>query len=68
MVSANCPPCPQEERAELKAAHYLLEKESRAQELRLAAQDSTQAAYRVTIQHLRSELQQRTGGAEVSGA
>ncbi|KAK7096303.1 colorectal mutant cancer protein-like isoform X2 [Littorina saxatilis] len=53
-----------EERAELKAAHYLLEKESRAQELRLAAHDSTEAAFRVTIKHLRSELHQRTGGAQ----
>ncbi|KAK7497841.1 hypothetical protein BaRGS_00010975 [Batillaria attramentaria] len=50
-----------EERAELKAANYLLEKESRALELRLAAQDSTEVAYRVTIQHLRSELQQKSG-------
>ncbi|XP_076438920.1 colorectal mutant cancer protein-like isoform X2 [Babylonia areolata] len=55
-----------EERAELKAAHYLLEKESRAQELRLAAHESTESAYRVTIQHLRSELQQRSGGEQVS--
>lgn len=55
-----------EERAELKAANYLLEKESRALELRLAAQDSTEVAYRVTIQHLRSELQQQAGGMQES--
>lgn len=55
-----------EERAELKAANYLLEKESRALELRLAALESTEAAHRITIQHLRSELQLRAGNVQDS--
>lgn len=46
----------QEEKAELKAQNYLLEKEKRALELRLSGKESQEQAYLVQIEHLKSEV------------
>ncbi|KAL3885546.1 hypothetical protein ACJMK2_025597 [Sinanodonta woodiana] len=52
-----------EEKAELKAQNYLLEKEKRALELRLSGMESQEQAYLVQIDHLKCEVseQQQTG-------
>ncbi|GFO30024.1 hypothetical protein PoB_005652900 [Plakobranchus ocellatus] len=48
-----------EEKAELKAGSYLLEKETKALELRLAGHEAQESALRLQIEHLQSELQQQ---------
>ncbi|BFZ13771.1 hypothetical protein BsWGS_16811 [Bradybaena similaris] len=45
-----------EEKAELKARSYLLEKEKRALELRLNSKETQEQAFRVQIDHLKSEV------------
>ncbi|XP_041355814.1 colorectal mutant cancer protein-like isoform X2 [Gigantopelta aegis] len=53
-----------EEKAELKAQNYLMEKEKRALELRLSGKESQEQAYRVQIEQLKcdvSEQQHRAG-------
>ncbi|XP_071098692.1 colorectal mutant cancer protein-like isoform X1 [Haliotis cracherodii] len=45
-----------EEKAELKAGNYLMEKEKRALELRLSGKESQEQAYRVQIEHLKCEV------------
>ncbi|XP_059166215.1 colorectal mutant cancer protein-like [Physella acuta] len=45
-----------EEKAELKAKSYLLEKEKRALELRLNGKETQEQAYRVQIDYLKGEL------------
>ncbi|XP_005097587.2 colorectal mutant cancer protein [Aplysia californica] len=46
-----------EEKAELKARSYLLEKEKRALELRLSGKETQETAYRIQIEHLQGELE-----------
>lgn len=46
----------QEEKAELKAQNYLLEKEKKSLELRLSTMESQEHAYLVQIEHLKSEV------------
>ncbi|KAI8779565.1 colorectal mutant cancer protein, partial [Biomphalaria glabrata] len=45
-----------EEKAELKARSYLLEKEKKALELRLSGKETQEQAYRVQIDYLKGEL------------
>ncbi|XP_060602738.1 colorectal mutant cancer protein-like isoform X1 [Ruditapes philippinarum] len=45
-----------EEKAELKAQNYLLEKEKRSLELRMNSMESQEHAYLVQIEHLKSEV------------
>ena len=59
--------CFQEEKAEIKAQNYLLEKEKKALELRLSGKESREQAYLVQIEHLKSEvLEQSTRGSRDS--
>ena len=46
-----------EEKAELKAKNYLIEKEKKALELRMTSRDAQEQAYLVHIDHLKSEMQ-----------
>lgn len=46
----------QEEKAELKAQNYLLEKEKAALDLQLSGKESQEQAYIVQIEHLKSEV------------
>lgn len=46
-----------EEKAELKAKNYLVEKEKKALELRITTRDAQEQAYLVHIDHLKSEMQ-----------
>ena len=46
-----------EEKAELKAKNYLIEKEKRALELKITSRDAQEQAYLVHIEHLKSEMQ-----------
>ncbi|PSN36345.1 Colorectal mutant cancer protein [Blattella germanica] len=46
-----------EDKAELRARVYLLEKERSALELKLSSQEAHQAAQQATVQHLQSQLQ-----------
>jgi len=46
----------QEEKAEIKAQNYLLEKEKKSLELRLNTMESQEHAYIVQIEHLKSEV------------
>ncbi|KAJ7393974.1 hypothetical protein OS493_003645 [Desmophyllum pertusum] len=46
-----------EEKAELKAKNYLVEKEKRALELKITSRDAQEHAYLVHIEHLKSEMQ-----------
>ncbi|KAK3590872.1 hypothetical protein CHS0354_033800 [Potamilus streckersoni] len=48
-----------EEKAELKAQNYLLEKEKRALELRLSGMESQEQAYLVQIEHLKCEVSEQ---------
>ncbi|XP_076330984.1 colorectal mutant cancer protein-like [Tachypleus tridentatus] len=48
-----------EEKAELKAQVYLLEKEKGSLELRLSSQEAQEQAYLVHIEHLRTELKEQ---------
>ncbi|XP_022253038.1 colorectal mutant cancer protein-like isoform X2 [Limulus polyphemus] len=48
-----------EEKAELKAQVYLLEKEKGALELRLSSQEAQEQAYLVHIEHLKTELKEQ---------
>ena len=57
----------QEEKAEIKAQNYLLEKEKKALELRLSGKESREQAYLVQIEHLKSEvLEHSTRGSRDS--
>ena len=49
----------QEEKAELKAQNYLMEKEKRALELRLSGKESQEQAYLVQIEHLKCEVKEQ---------
>ncbi|XP_052267563.1 colorectal mutant cancer protein-like isoform X2 [Dreissena polymorpha] len=49
-----------EEKADLKAQTYLLEKEKRSLELRLGSMQSQEAAYLVQIEHLKAEVTERS--------
>ena len=49
----------QEEKTELKAQNYILEKEKRSLELRLSGKESQEQAYMVQIEHLKSEVAER---------
>jgi septal ring factor EnvC (AmiA/AmiB activator) len=46
-----------EDKAELRARVYLLEKERSALELKLSSQEAHQAAQEATVQHLQAQLQ-----------
>ena len=46
----------QEEKAELKAQYYLLDKEKKTLELKLSSREAQEQAYRVQIDHLKSEV------------
>lgn len=46
-----------EEKAELKAKNYLIEKEKKALELKITSRDAQEHAYLVHIEHLKSEMQ-----------
>lgn len=46
-----------EEKAELKAKNYLVEKEKKALELKITSRDAQEHAYLVHIEHLKSEMQ-----------
>lgn len=46
-----------EEKAELKAKNYLIEKEKKALELKITSRDAQEQAYLVHIEHLKSEMQ-----------
>ena len=46
-----------EDKAELRARVYLLEKERSALELKLSSQEAHQAAQQATVQHLQGQLQ-----------
>lgn len=48
----------QEEKAELRAQNYLLEKEKSALELRLSGKESREQAYVIQIEHLKSEVEE----------
>ncbi|XP_041459959.1 colorectal mutant cancer protein-like [Lytechinus variegatus] len=45
-----------EEKAELKAQYYLLDKEKKTLELKLSSREAQEQAYRVQIDHLKSEV------------
>ncbi|XP_071788109.1 colorectal mutant cancer protein-like isoform X3 [Asterias amurensis] len=45
-----------EEKAELKAQYYLLEKEKKAAELKMSSRDAREMAYLAQIDHLKSEV------------
>lgn len=45
-----------EEKAELKAKNYLIEKEKKALELKITSRDAQEQAYLVHIEHLKSEM------------
>ena len=49
----------QEEKAELKAQYYLLEKEKKALELKLTSREAQEKAYLVQIDHLKSEVREQ---------
>nr|XP_022311817.1 colorectal mutant cancer protein-like isoform X1 [Crassostrea virginica] len=49
-----------EEKAELRAQNYLLEKEKNALELRLSGKESREQAYVIQIEHLKSEVEERS--------
>lgn len=46
-----------EEKAELKAKNYLIEKEKKALELKITSRDAQEQAYLVHIDHLKTEMQ-----------
>ncbi|XP_020608534.1 colorectal mutant cancer protein-like isoform X2 [Orbicella faveolata] len=46
-----------EEKAELKAKNYLIEKEKKALELKITSRDAQEQAYLVHIEHLKTEMQ-----------
>ena len=46
-----------EDKAELRARVYLLERERSALELKLSSQEAQQAAQQATVQHLQAQLQ-----------
>ncbi len=48
-----------EEKAELKAQYYLLEKEKKAAELKMSSRDAREMAYLAQIDHLKSEVQDK---------
>ncbi|XP_077997044.1 colorectal mutant cancer protein-like isoform X2 [Glandiceps talaboti] len=48
-----------EEKAELKAQNYLLEKEKKAIELKLSTREAQEQAYLVHIEHLKSEVKEK---------
>ncbi|XP_072019869.1 colorectal mutant cancer protein-like isoform X2 [Amphiura filiformis] len=48
-----------EEKAELKAQYYLLEKEKKALELKLSSREAQEKAYLVQIDHLKSEVREQ---------
>lgn len=50
----------QEEKAELKAQVYLLEKEKTSLELQLSSREAQEQAYLVQIEHFKSELQEES--------
>lgn len=50
----------QEEKAELKAQVYLLEKEKTSLELQLSSREAQEQAYLVQIEHFKSELQEQS--------
>ena len=54
--------CLQEEKAELKALNYLLEKEKGAMQLQLSGKESQAHAYLIQIDHLKSEITEQTRG------
>ena len=54
--------CLQEEKAELKALNYLLEKEKGAMQLQLSGKESQEHAYLIQIDHLKSEITEQTRG------
>ncbi|RUS81578.1 hypothetical protein EGW08_010652, partial [Elysia chlorotica] len=56
-VMLNALYCPYDPQAELKAGSYLLEKETKALELRLAGHEAQESALRVQVEHLQGELQ-----------
>ncbi|KAK2194115.1 hypothetical protein NP493_2g08028 [Ridgeia piscesae] len=51
-----------EEKAELKALNYLLEKEKGAMQLQLSGKESQEHAYLIQIDHLKSEITEQTRG------
>ncbi|KAJ8311750.1 hypothetical protein KUTeg_011105 [Tegillarca granosa] len=53
-----------EEKAELRAQNYLLEKEKRSLELRLSGKESQEQAYLVQIDHLKSEVREQGKGEQ----
>ncbi|XP_048749887.2 colorectal mutant cancer protein-like isoform X2 [Ostrea edulis] len=53
-----------EEKAELRAQNYLLEKEKNALELRLSGKESREQAYVIQIEHLKSEMEERNKSQE----
>nr|XP_034320672.1 colorectal mutant cancer protein-like isoform X1 [Crassostrea gigas] len=59
-----------EEKAELRAQNYLLEKEKSALELRLSGKESREQAYVIQIEHLKSEVEEsnRAQEAEQQGS
>lgn len=50
----------QEEKAELKAQVYLLEKEKTSLELQLSSREAQEQAYLVQIDHFKSELEEQS--------
>ncbi|CAL1548279.1 unnamed protein product [Lymnaea stagnalis] len=56
-----------EEKAELKARSYLLEKEKRALELRLSGKETQEQAFRVQIDYLKGELSYQQQGSQSLG-
>ncbi|XP_038076690.1 colorectal mutant cancer protein-like isoform X2 [Patiria miniata] len=54
-----------EEKAELKAQYYLLEKEKKAAELKMTSRDAQEQAYLAQIDHLKSEVQEKKGKVAV---
>ncbi|XP_006818730.1 colorectal mutant cancer protein-like [Saccoglossus kowalevskii] len=56
-----------EEKAELKAQNYLLEKEKKALELKLSTREAQEQAYLVHIEHLKSEVKEQEQDAGIAG-